>query len=128
MMQEIAACRNERGRCIGIIGIVNGVGRLPVGCFGLSWPKQHIHSIFPYPGSGFLSVNADDDPVWFPVCFYVIISAMAAALPRCRPFCQMFSDKELAAIHGRILSAWAMAGIAGIDDITGEETTAAMST
>ena len=116
MMQEIAGMSAMSAAVVvGIIGIINGLGRL-----GWSAASDYLGrantfiAFFLIQAVAFYLLTQTASPVWFPVLFYVIISCYGGGFATMPAFLSdVFGTKELAAIHGRILSAWAMAGITG---------------
>lgn len=116
MMQEIAGMSAMSAAVVvGIIGIINGLGRLGWSAASdyLGRPNTFI-AFFLIQAVAFYLLTQTSSPVWFPVLFYIIISCYGGGFATMPAFLSdVFGTKELAAIHGRILSAWAMAGIAG---------------
>lgn len=116
MMQEIAGMSAMSAAVVvGIIGIINGLGRL-----GWSAASDYLGrantfiAFFLIQAVAFYLLTKTASPVWFPVLFYIIISCYGGGFATMPAFLSdVFGTKELAAIHGRILSAWAMAGITG---------------
>ncbi len=100
---------------VGMIGLLNGLGRI-------AWA-----SISDYIGRGityiaffsieifaFFKLAHVSDPMAFQLLVFLIITCYGggfAAMPAYLGDC--FGTKELSAIHGKILTAWAAAGIAG---------------
>ena len=116
MMQEIAGMSAMSAAVVvGIIGIINGLGRL-----GWSAASDYLGrsntfiAFFLIQAVAFYLLTQTASPIWFPVLFYIIISCYGGGFATMPAFLSdVFGTKELAAIHGRILSAWAMAGITG---------------
>lgn len=116
MMQEIAGMSAMSAAVVvGIIGIVNGVGRLAWSAASDYLGRSNTFiAFFLIQAAAFYLLTLTTSPVWFPVLFYVIISCYGGGFATMPAFLSdVFGTRELAAIHGRILSAWAMAGIAG---------------
>ena len=116
MAQEVVGLSPERAATmVGIIGLVNGAGRLV-------WA-----SISDYIGRGFTYIAffileivacimlADTTTEFlFQALFLVIISCYGGGFS-CLPayLADLFGTKSLSNIHGKVLTAWAMAGLAG---------------
>ncbi|MGL5206501.1 MAG: L-lactate MFS transporter [Acidaminococcaceae bacterium] len=116
MMQEIAGMSAMSAAVVvGIIGIVNGLGRLGWSAASDYLGRSNTFIIFfLIQAVAFYLLTQTASPVWFPILFYVIISCYGGGFATMPAFLSdVFGTKELAAIHGRILSAWAMAGITG---------------
>ena len=100
---------------VGLIGLLNGLGRI-------AWA-----SVSDYIGRGttyiaffaieivaFYKLSTTTDPLAFQFLIFLIITCYGggfAAMPAYLSDC--FGTKELSAIHGKILTAWAAAGIVG---------------
>ena len=116
MMQEIAGMTAMSAAVVvGIIGIINGLGRSGWSAASdyLGRPNTFI-CFFLIQAAAFHLLTQTTSAIWFPVLFYIIISCYGGGFATIPAFlADVFGTKELAAIHGRILSAWAMAGITG---------------
>lgn len=116
MMQEIAGMSAMSAAVVvGIIGLVNGLGRLAWSSASdfLGRPNTFLAFFF-VQAVAFWLLGGTSSAVWFPLFFYLIISCYGGGFATMPAFLSdVFGTKELAAIHGRILSAWAFAGIAG---------------
>lgn len=100
---------------VGIMGIFNGAGRLV-------WSSVSDYLGRPFTYSGFfvleiiaiLVLSQITAVLPFELLLFLIVSCYGGGFS-CMPayLSDVFGTKQLSAIHGRVLSAWAMAGIAG---------------
>ncbi|HIU64549.1 MAG TPA: OFA family MFS transporter [Candidatus Avacidaminococcus intestinavium] len=116
MLQEIVGMSAMSAAVVvGIIGIVNGAGRLAWSAISDYLGRgKTFFCFFVIQMFAFYLLTTTQDPIWFPVLLYIIISCYGGGFATMPAYlADVFGTKELAAIHGRILSAWACAGIAG---------------
>ena len=111
----IGMSAQEAAAFVGIIGIMNGGGRILWSTISdrLSRPVTYI-LFFALEILAFFALSATTSSFVFKGLVLFIISAYGGGFS-CMPayLSDLFGTKQLSAIHGRILSAWAMAGIAG---------------
>lgn len=111
----IGMSAQETAAFVGIIGIMNGGGRILWSTISdrLSRPVTYI-LFFALEILAFFALSATTSSFVFKGLVLFIISAYGGGFS-CMPayLSDLFGTKQLSAIHGRILSAWAMAGIAG---------------
>ncbi len=100
---------------VGLIGLLNGFGRIAWASIsdyigrGTTYIAFFVIEIF-----AFYFLSTTTNPLLFQLLIFIIITCYGggfAAMPAYLSDC--FGTKELSAIHGKILTAWAAAGIAG---------------
>lgn len=100
---------------VGIIGLVNGVGRFVWAYISdyMGRPNTYIAFFFIQAIAFFLLSQTTDSTI-FQLLIYLIISCYGGGFA-CIPafLSDVFGTKELGAIHGKILTAWAAAGVVG---------------
>lgn len=116
MAQEIVGMTaNEAASMVGIIGLLNGLGRI-----GWSTVSDYLGRPFTYilffaiEIIAFLALGNTSTSFIFQFLVFAIITCYGGGFA-CMPayLSDLFGTKQLSAIHGRILTAWGMAGIAG---------------
>lgn len=116
MAQEIVGMTaNEAASMVGIIGLLNGLGRI-----GWSTVSDYLGRPFTYilffaiEIIAFLALGNTATSFIFQFLVFAIITCYGGGFA-CMPayLSDLFGTKQLSAIHGRILTAWGMAGIAG---------------
>lgn len=116
MAQEIVGMTaNEAASMVGIIGLLNGLGRIV-----WSTVSDYIGRPFTYmlffaiETLAFLALANTTTAFIFQILVFAIITCYGGGFA-CMPayLSDLFGTKQLSAIHGRILTAWGMAGIAG---------------
>ena len=116
MLQEIAGMSAMRAAVVvGIVGIVNGAGRLAWSSVSDYIGRGRTFFLFFFiQAIAFYLLTYANSSLYFSVLLYIIISCYGGGFATMPAYLSdVFGTKELAAIHGRILSAWALAGIAG---------------
>ena len=116
MAQEVVGMSPERAAAmVGVIGLVNGAGRLV-------WASisDYIGRAYTYIAFFLLEIGAcmmlaqTTDELLFQFLFLVIISCYGGGFSSLPAYlADLFGTKSLSNIHGKVLTAWAMAGIAG---------------
>ncbi len=100
---------------VGIIGLVNGFGRIAWSTVSDYIGRSTVYVLFFVIEIAAFYLLAQTTTLFlFQLIVYIIISCYGAGFS-CMPayLSDLFGTKELSAIHGKILTAWAMAGIAG---------------
>lgn len=100
---------------VGIVGLVNGAGRLGWSSFSDYFGRINTFALFFALETICYTILAFTSSVFvFQLCLFVIVSCYGGAFAAMPAFLSdIFGTEHLGTIHGRILSAWAMAGIAG---------------
>lgn len=100
---------------VGIIGLINGAGRFVWAYISdyIGRPNTYI-AFFMIQAVAFFLLSQTTDSTLFQLLIYLIISCYGGGFA-CIPafLSDVFGTKELGAIHGRILTAWAAAGVVG---------------
>lgn len=100
---------------VGIIGILNGGGRIFWSTVSdyLGRPNTYL-AFFIIQACAFYALASTKSSLLFQLLVFLIITCYGGGFS-CMPayLSDIFGTKQLSAIHGRILTAWGMAGIAG---------------
>lgn len=100
---------------VGIIGLLNGGGRIVWSTLSdyLGRPRTYI-AFFAIEIVAFYLLADVTDSFLFQTLVFIIITCYGGGFS-CMPayLSDLFGTKQLSAIHGRILTAWGLAGIAG---------------
>ncbi|WP_295828488.1 MFS transporter, partial [uncultured Veillonella sp.] len=116
MAQEIVGMNaTEAASMVGIIGLLNGLGRI-----GWSTISDYIGRPFTYMSFflieilAFFALGHTSNSFFFQFLVFAIITCYGGGFA-CMPayLSDLFGTKALSAIHGRVLTAWGFAGIAG---------------
>lgn len=116
MAQEIVGMNaTEAASMVGIIGLLNGLGRI-----GWSTISDYIGRPFTYmlffliEILAFFALGHTSNSFFFQFLVFAIITCYGGGFA-CMPayLSDLFGTKALSAIHGRVLTAWGFAGIAG---------------
>ena len=100
---------------VGIIGLINGLGRIFWSTISDYLGRSTVYVVFFLIQIFAFYALAETSRVFvFQLIVFVIISCYGGGFS-CMPafLSDLFGTKELSAIHGKILTAWGMAGIAG---------------
>ena len=100
---------------VGIIGLVNGFGRLAWSSLSdfLGRANTYIAFFLIQPLAFYLMTTTTDETT-FKVLVFSIISCYGGGFATIPAFLSdLFGTRELGVIHGRILTAWAAAGVVG---------------
>ena len=100
---------------VGIISLCNGIGRFAWSSFSDFIGRPIVYSGFLILQAGlFLGLAFTQNPVVFQALLFIIASCYGAGFA-CIPayLSDMYGVKNVSAIHGRVLTAWACAGIIG---------------
>lgn len=116
MAQEvIGLSASEAASLVGVIGVVNGGGRIFWSTVS-DWigRGQTYLLFFAFEVVAFLELAGTNHPYVFEILVLSIISCYGGGFS-CMPafLSDIFGVKQLSAIHGSILTAWGMAGVAG---------------
>ena len=100
---------------VGVIGFVNGAGRLFWASISDYLGRANTYiAFFIIQGFAFLLLAKTTDGMLFQFLVYLIISCYGGGFSTIPAFLSdLFGTKELSAIHGKILTAWAAAGVVG---------------
>lgn len=116
MAQEIVGMNaTEAASMVGIIGLLNGLGRI-----GWSTISDYIGRPFTYmlffliEILAFFALGHTSNSFFFQFLVFAIITCYGGGFA-CMPayLSDLFGTKALSTIHGRVLTAWGFAGIAG---------------
>ena len=116
MAQEIIGMSAaEAASLVGIIGIVNGTGRILWASVS-DWIGRGVTYMifFAFEVFAFYALAHVSDALLFEILVLAVISCYGGGFS-CMPafLSDLFGVKQLASIHGSILTAWGMAGVAG---------------
>lgn len=116
MAQDVASMTAvAAASMVGIIGLFNGVGRIAWASISdfIGRPRVYM-AFFIIQIVGFFLLPMATNPVVFQLLLFIIITCYGGGFASIPAYIgDIFGTKELAAIHGRILTAWAAAGIVG---------------
>lgn len=116
MAQEVLSFSAERAAgLVGIIGLVNGFGRIFWSTFSDYVGRNNVYLLFfivQIVAFFFLATTTNE--FIFEILILAIISCYGGGFS-CMPayLADIFGGKHLSQIHGRVLTAWGFAGIAG---------------
>lgn len=98
---------------VGVIGLMNGLGRIIWPYISDYMSRKDIYTgIFIVQIICFLIMLAPINVVLFKICLYTVITCYGAGFALMPSYLSdVFGNKELGAIHGRVLTAWAAAGL-----------------
>lgn len=100
---------------VGIIGLLNGLGRIVWSTISDYIGRRNTYIMFfLLEIVAFYMLASVTDSFLFQVLIFLIITCYGGGFS-CMPayLSDLFGTKQLSAIHGRILTAWGLAGIAG---------------
>ena len=100
---------------VGGIGLVNGIGRLFWASVSDYLGRANTYiAFFILQSFAFFWLAKTSDSVAFQFLVYLIISCYGGGFSTVPAFLSdLFGAKELSAVHGKILTAWAAAGVVG---------------
>lgn len=100
---------------VGIMGLFNGGGRLGWATISDYIGRPNVYtSFFVIQVFAFFLLPFVSHPIIFMILIYAIMTCYGGGFSSIPAYIgDVFGTKELSAIHGYILTAWAMAGIAG---------------
>ena len=100
---------------VGIIGLMNGFGRIAWSTVSDYWGRRITYILFFLLEVGaFFQLAGTTQAFSFQILVFLIITCYGGGFS-CMPayLSDLFGTKELSAIHGKILTAWGAAGVAG---------------
>ncbi len=100
---------------VGIIGLINGAGRIAWSTISDYLGRKNTYILFfLIEICSFYALAQTTDSFIFQLLVLIIVSCYGGGFS-CMPayLSDLFGTKQLSAIHGRILTAWGMAGIVG---------------
>lgn len=116
MAQEVVGMSPEAAASmVGIIGLINGGGRIAWSTVSDYIGRRSVYVLFfIIEIAAFYLLAQTYDTLLFQILVFIIISCYGGGFS-CMPayLSDLFGTKELSSIHGKILTAWGMAGIAG---------------
>ena len=100
---------------VGGIGLINGVGRLFWASISDYLGRINTYIVFfLLQGFAFFVLSRTSDSIAFQFLVYLIISCYGGGFSTVPAFLSdLFGAGELSAVHGKILTAWAAAGVVG---------------
>ena len=100
---------------VGVIGLINGLGRLFWASFSDYLGRANTYlTFFAIQVFAFLLLSKTSDIFTFQLLIFLIISCYGGGFATMPSYLSdLYGTKSLSAIHGKILTAWAAAGIAG---------------
>lgn len=100
---------------VGIMGLFNGVGRLGWATFSDYLGRPNVFTaFFIIQTTAFIILPFVGSVIVFMILIYAIMTCYGGGFSTIPAYIgDMFGTKELGAIHGYMLTAWAMAGVAG---------------
>lgn len=116
MAQEIVNLTPAKAATmVGIIGVFNGLGRLIWASISDFIGRTNVYTIFfVIQIALFLWLPIVDSPMLFQIILFIIISCYGGGFASIPAYIgDIFGTKQLGAIHGYILTAWAAAGLVG---------------
>ena len=116
LVQEIfKVSATEAGVIVGLMGIFNGLGRFLWSSFSDFLGRANTFCLFfVLQISAFAILPGIRSVLLFQIVLYLIITCYGGGFAVLPAFLgDLFGTKQLGAIHGMVLSAWAMAGLAG---------------
>lgn len=98
---------------VGLIGMFNGLGRILWPMFSDYFGRKKVYTaIYIVQIVSFVLIAIFPDPIVFKVLIYLVATCYGAGFALMPAYLgDMFGTKELGAIHGRLLTAWAAAGL-----------------
>ena len=116
MAQEVAGMgASEAASMVGIIGLLNGAGRIFWSSISDFLGRAVTYVLFfVIEIAAFYFLAEAGTPLLFEALVFLIITCYGGGFS-CMPayLSDLFGTRQLSAIHGRVLTAWGMAGIAG---------------
>lgn len=100
---------------VGFIGLINGAGRIFWASASDFLGRANTYlTFFTIQGFAFFFLSKTTDTILFQLLVYLVISCYGGGFATIPAFLSdLFGTRELGAIHGKILTAWAAAGIVG---------------
>jgi MFS transporter, OFA family, oxalate/formate antiporter len=100
---------------VGIMGLFNGAGRIGWASLSDYIGRANIFTLFfAVQTVAFLLLPRISDPLVFQILLFTVLTMYGGGFASLPAFIgDLFGTRQLAAIHGLLLTAWSMAGIAG---------------
>lgn len=99
---------------VGIMGLFNGAGRLGWAAISDYIGRPNVYTIFYYRHCFLLLLPVITSVILFQILVYAIVSCYGGGFSSVPAYIgDLFGTKQLGAIHGYILTAWAVAGVVG---------------
>lgn len=100
---------------VGVMGLFNGVGRIGWASFSDYIGRPNMYTIFfALQIVAYFMLPRISNPLLFQIVVFLILSCYGGGFATIPAYIgDMFGTKQLGAIHGYILTAWAAAGLAG---------------
>lgn len=116
MAQEIAGMTSlAAATMVGLMGIFNGGGRIGWASFSDYIGRPNTYSaFFLIQIVAFFLLPNTTNPLFFQILIFAILTCYGGGFASVPAYIgDLFGTKQLGAIHGYILTAWAMAGVVG---------------
>lgn len=115
---------------VGIMGLFNGAGRIGWASFSDYLGRENVFMLFfAVQFVAFLLLPVTTNAILFQILLFTVLTMYGGGFASLPAFIgDLFGTKQLAAIHGLLLTAWSMAGIVGpmvvayVRDATGSYT------
>jgi MFS transporter, OFA family, oxalate/formate antiporter len=100
---------------VGLMGLFNGAGRIGWASLSDYVGRANVFTLFfAVQTVAFLLLPRVTDPLLFQVLLFTVLTMYGGGFASLPAFIgDLFGTRQLAAIHGLLLTAWSMAGIAG---------------
>jgi MFS transporter, OFA family, oxalate/formate antiporter len=100
---------------VGLMGLFNGAGRIGWASLSDYIGRQNIFIVFfAVQAVAFVLLPRTADPLLFQLLLFLVLTMYGGGFASLPAFIgDLFGTRQLAAIHGLLLTAWSMAGIAG---------------
>lgn len=100
---------------VGTMGVFNGGGRLLWASFSDYIGRPNVYTtFFVIQIAAYLLIPFIENPILFQILLFAIISCYGGGFASLPAYIgDIFGTKQLGAIHGYLLTSWAMAGVAG---------------
>lgn len=100
---------------VGLMGLFNGAGRIGWASLSDYIGRANVFILFfAVQSLAFLLLPRTTDPLLFQVLLFTVLTMYGGGFASLPAFIgDLFGTRQLAAIHGLLLTAWSMAGIAG---------------
>ena len=116
MAQEMIGMSDQMAAAmVGIMGIFNGLGRLFWATLSDKFGRPKVYTtVFIVNAAALATLYLSGSPILFVILICLIMTCYGAGFSIIPAYIgDVFGTRELGAIHGYILTAWAAAGIAG---------------
>jgi OFA family oxalate/formate antiporter-like MFS transporter len=116
MAQDIAGLSAAAAATmVGIMGLFNGFGRIGWASISDYIGRPNVYTLFfIIQTAAFILLPSVTNPILFQALIFIILSCYGGGFASIPAYIgDLFGTKQLGAIHGYILTAWAAAGLAG---------------